>query len=165
MGGSSKPRSPLHHTVRAERKVLRYVVEVEGKPVKLNERQRLALWLVSQEFRAERIEGYVPGSFARVMGDGNGWSAMPTIRRLKALGWLQAGTGGASWQRAERYTDAGMAALFELDAQHRIREACRTCGGESQVRKADRHFSDRHLDELCSGCLGTLLVRRAPEER
>lgn len=161
MGGSSKPSSPIHHTVREERKVLRY--EFEG--VKLNERARLALGMLSSDFRSERgVQGCVSGDLAYALGDGNGWNAYPTAMMLVKHGWAaRGGTRGAAYQQTFRYTDAGMAALFELDAQHRIREACRTCRGESEVRHRDA-FLDRHVEHLCTGCVGTLLVRRAKPE-
>lgn len=164
MGGSSKPRSPLYHTVREERLVLRYTVEdpLTGQTVRLNERSRLALWLLSNEFRAERVRGYTSGDLAYTLGDGNGWNAYPTAMALMRRGWAANGTAGMGHQQAFRHTDAGMLVLFELDKQWREREACRTCRGESKVR-VEYAFSDLHVALLCPGCAGTLLVRRAGE--
>lgn len=161
MGGSSKPRSSLHYFVRAERLAPRY--EFEGE--KLNERSRLALSALATEFRAERVTGFVSGDLAGALGDGNGWNAYPTAMALVNRGWARTGgSRGASYQTSFVYTDEGMRVLFELDRQHREREACRTCGGESIMRHADRHFLERHLDELCTDCVGTLLVQRVPDE-
>jgi hypothetical protein len=162
VGGSSKPSSPLHHTVREERKVLRYTFE--GVP--LNERARIALGMLSSDFRSERgVQGCVSGDLAHALGDGNGWNAYPTAMALLKRGWAaRGGTRGADYQQTFRYTDAGMAVLFELDKQWREREACPTCRGESKVR-SQYDFSERlHLALLCPGCGGTLLVRRAKQD-
>lgn len=161
MGGSSKPHSPLWSTVREERKVPRYTVG----DVRTNERARLALTQLSTDFRSERgVQGSVSGDLAHATGDGNGWNAYPTAVALVKLGWAaHGGSRGAVYQQTFRYTDAGMAALFELDAQHRDREACRTCGGESKLRGA-HDFGAARIALLCPGCEGTLLVRRASGE-
>lgn len=131
----------------------------------LNERARIVLGQLATDFRSERgVQGCVSGDLAWALGDGNGWNAYPTAMALLKRGWAaRGGTRGAAYQQTFRYTDVGMEVLFQLDKQHREREACLTCRGESEVRHRDA-FLERHLALLCPGCGGTLLVRRAKAE-
>lgn len=157
MGGSSKPSSPLHWTVREERAVKRYRVGGE----RFSERTRLALAGGAKFFGREDDDTVYAGQLAHILGDGNGWNAATTIRSFVARGWFEPRWNPdlPSWMRAFRITDDGLRMLAVLDELHKG-ERCRDCKGETEVRRMNAHFS-KIPDDMCSTCEGTRLIRRA----
>lgn len=159
--GSSKPSSPIHYTVRAERAVKRYTVGGE----KFSERTRLALGGFASVFGREDDDTLYAGALANVLGDGNGWTAATTIRSFVARGWVESRWNHRlpSWMRAFRITDDGLRMLRELDRQF-SRERCPDCKGATPVRNATSHFG-AVPDGMCTTCGGTRLLLRSRGRR
>lgn len=157
--GSSKPSSPLHHTVREERAVKRYRVGDE----RFSERTRLALHGFARFYGREDGLMVYAGQLAGILGDGNGWTASTTIRSFEARGWIEEKYDRrlCSWQRGYRITEDGLRMLRALDAQAPA-ERCPECDGESPIRNSHRDFF-RLPAGMCTTCGGTRLLPRSRE--